>query len=261
MNRKYTSLFVLLTLALALLLALLPALPAWADLIPGHVDTGFDPGSGADDDILTVAVQADGKVLIGGEFTTVEGAGRNRIARLNADGTLDTSFDPGAGADDRVRTVAVQPDGKILIGGSFTAVDGVARNRIARLNADGSLDTSFDPGTGADIAVRTMVVQTDGKVLIGGDFTTVNGVARSHIARLNADGSVDTSFNPGTGASATVYAVAVQPDGQVLIGGNFTTVNGVGRSRIARLNANGSLDTSFDPGTAVSYTHLRAHET
>ncbi|MBU1878290.1 MAG: delta-60 repeat domain-containing protein, partial [Chloroflexi bacterium] len=122
-------------LALVLLLALGPAPPAQADLIPGHVDTGFFPGTGADNDILAVALQADGKVLVGGNFTTMNTLAYNRIARLHADGAVDTSFDPGTGADNRVRAVAVQTDGKILIGGSFATVDGVARNCIARLNA------------------------------------------------------------------------------------------------------------------------------
>jgi uncharacterized delta-60 repeat protein len=225
---------------------------ARADLTPGNLDTGFSPGVGADHDVLTVAFQADGKVLIGGNFTTVNTLAYNRIARLNADGTLDNSFDPGTGADDRVRAVAVQPDGKILIGGSFSTVNGVICNRIARLNSDGSLDTSFDPGSGLDNAVRSVVVQADGKVLIGGDFTTVNDVARNRIARLNADSSLDTSFNPGSGAGAVVYAMAVQPDGKVIIGGGFNTVNGVGRNHIARLNEDGSLDSTFDPGTGAN---------
>jgi uncharacterized delta-60 repeat protein len=238
--------------AMVLFLSLYLIAPAQADLIPGHVDTGFFPGVGADDEVLAVAVQADGKVLASGNFTTFDTMAYNRIVRLNADGTLDTSFDPGSGADDRVRTIAVQTDSKVLIGGSFTTVDGVEHNRIARLNADGSLDTSFDPGAGADSAVRSIVVQADRKVLVGGDFTTVDGVTQAHIARLNADGSLDAGFSTGSGVSSPVYSLAVQADGKVLIGGSFTTVDGTLRNRIARLNADGSLDTSFDPGTGAN---------
>jgi uncharacterized delta-60 repeat protein len=239
-------------LAVALLLSLCLVVPAQADLTPGHVDTGFDPGVGADNEVMAVAVQADGKVLISGLFTTVDGTGRNHIARLNADGTLDTSFDPGPGADDRVRAVAAQTDGKILIGGDFTTVNSVGRNRIARLNADGSVDTSFDPGTGLDSVVRTIVVQADGKLLIGGEFTTVNGVGRNRIARLNADGSLDTTFDPGAGLTSPVYEAAVQADGKVVIVGNFTSYDGEMRNRVARLNADGSLDTTFDPGQGAN---------
>ncbi|MEM6321521.1 MAG: delta-60 repeat domain-containing protein, partial [Bacteroidota bacterium] len=161
----------------------------------GSLDTSFDPGSGTNATVQSVAVQSDGKVLIGGDFTTVNGTSRARIARLNADGSLDTSFDPGSGTNGDVQSVAVQSDGKVLIGGFFTTVDGTGRRRIARLNADGSLDTSFDPGSGTNATVQSVAVQSDGKVLIGGDFTSVDGTSRNSIARLNADGSLDTSFD------------------------------------------------------------------
>jgi len=214
----------------------------------GDVDFSFDPGSSINGAVLAVAVQRDGKVLIGGDFTMVTGAVRGRIARLNPDGTTDHTFLNGmSGASSTVTSVALQPDGKVLIGGWFTTVNGVSRNRIARLNVDGSLDTSFQEGmTGAAGEVRSVALQPDGKVLIGGTFTTVNGVSRNRIGRLNVDGSLDTSFLNGmTGATGEVNPVVLQPDGKVLIGGFFTTVNGVSRNRIARLNADGGLDTSF----------------
>ena len=119
-------------------------------------------------------------------------------ARAQGPGSVDTSFDPGSGANDIVRSVATQPDGKVLIGGYFTAVNGVTCNRTARLNANGSLDTGFNSGSGANNIVLSVVVQPDGKILIGGGFTQVNGVTRSRIARLYADGSLDPSFVPGT---------------------------------------------------------------
>jgi uncharacterized delta-60 repeat protein len=222
----------------------------------GSFDTGFNPGSGANSDVLVSVVQSDGKVLIGGNFSVVNGVARNFIARLNADGSLDTGFNPGSGADNTVHAMAVQGDGKVLIGGSFNTFNGVARNFIARLNADGSLDTGFNLGSGLDnYYVFTLAVQSDGKVLIGGGFSTVNGVTRNHVARLNADGSLDTSFNPGSGANGSyVYGLALQSDGKVLIGGSFNTFNGVARSCIARLNANGSLDTGFNPGSGADNT-------
>jgi uncharacterized delta-60 repeat protein len=241
-----------LALSLAGLLVLFLVLSARADLTPGALDTGFDPGTGTSNTVQAVALQRDGKVLVGGYFTQVDGVARNNIARLNADGVLDTNFDPGTGANGLVYAVASQPDGKVLIGGVFTQVNGVERNSIARLNANGSLDTTFDPGTGANDQVWAVAIQSDGKVLIGGDFTQVNGVGRGRIARLNPDGSVDTSFDPGAGANWQVFAVALQLDGKVLIGGNFVLVNGASRPYVARLNADGSLDTNFDPGT-VSY--------
>ena len=220
----------------------------------GSLDTSFDPGAGANGWVGDVAMQADGKVLICGVFSTVDNVARNRIARLNADGSLDTSFDPGTGANSAVYAVSVQADGKVLIGGAFATVDGAVRDRIARLNADGTLDTSYDPGTGTDGNVWAIQLQVDGKALIGGEFTTVDGTGRNRIARLNGDGSLDVGLDSGTGASNVVQAVVLQPDGKVLVGGYFTTVDGTGRNQIARLNANGSVDTLFDPGTGANGT-------
>ncbi len=218
----------------------------------GSLDPSFDPGSGANHSILSLAVQPDGKVLVVGWFTNYGGTARNYIARLNTDGSLDTDFAPGSGANHVISSFALQLDGKVLVSGNFTSYNGTARNYIARLNADGSLDTSFNPGSGASSPVSSFFVQPDGKVLIGGGFTSYNGTARHRIARLNPDGSLDTSFNPGSGADGMVYSLAVQSDGKVLLGGNFTSYDGVPRNRIVRLNADGSLDTSFDPGSGAN---------
>ncbi|MFN7155716.1 MAG: IPTL-CTERM sorting domain-containing protein, partial [Acidovorax sp.] len=172
----------------------------------------------------------------------VGGQMRNRIARLNADGTLDAGFNPDV-PNGLVYSLAVQPDGKVLVGGAFTTLVGQPRNRIARLNADGTLDAAFNPD--ANNAVFSLAVQPDGKVLVGGSFTSVGGQMRNRIARLNADGTLDAGFNPGAGS--TVLSVAVQPDGKVLVGGQFTTLVGQPRNRIARLNADGTLDAGFNP--------------
>lgn len=216
----------------------------------GSLDTSFDPGTGASHGVRTLALQPDGKVLIGGNFNRVNGVDRMLIARLNADGSLDTSFDPGGWVveTDWVSALALQPDGKVLVGGYFTLTNSLAYRDIVRLNADGSLDTTFDPGTGANNWVGSLALQPDGKVLVGGGFTEINGVSRGNIARLNANGSLDTSFDTSTGASHGVRALVLQPDGKVLIGGDFIRVNGVDRMLVARLNVGGSLDTSFDPG-------------
>jgi len=224
----------------------------------GTLDYGFDPGSGPDDLVNTVALQGN-KVIIGGYFTHVSGTAQGYVARLDSSGALDASFDPGSGADGPVLALVVQGDGKVLLGGEFTTINGIARNNIARLNSSGSLDTSFDPGTGVSGAlfssVKSIAVQGDGRVILGGTFTSVNGAARTNIARLNADGSLDNGFNPkvhvaGAGVLAGVNAMAVQSGGKIVIGGDFTGINGVARTNVARLNSNGSLDTSFNPGTA-----------
>jgi len=237
----------------------------------GTVDTSFDPN--VTGTVSAITVQPDSKILIGGAFTSLNpkdtgAVTRNNIARLNADGTLDTSFNPAA--DNEVRAITVQPDGKILIGGTFTSLNpngsgAVARLRIARLNADGSVDTSFDPR--AESNVYAIAVQSDGKILIGGGFSSLNPngtgvVTRTGIARLNTDGSVDSSFDPQPDkypGSASIFAIALQPDGRILIGGEFDSLNpngsgAVTRNNMARLNADGSLDDVFDPNTSIIET-------
>src|SRR5437867_4031822 len=113
--------------------------PGWAQDAT-IIDAGFNPGTGADGDIFAVALQADGRILIAGRFTSVAGQSRGRIARLNSEGTLDPTFNPGSGANNNIRTLLVLDDGSILVGGQFTNYNGIARSRIARLQADGAVD-------------------------------------------------------------------------------------------------------------------------
>lgn len=221
----------------------------------GTIDASFNPGTGADYWVTSAALQPDGKLLIGGWFYSYNGIERNRIARINGDGSLDTSFDPGTGIDSWswINAIVLQPDGKVLIAGEFTTYNGIERNRIARLNPDGSIDTSFDPGNGPSEVVKSIFLQPDGKILIGGLFSDYNGTARNRIARLNPDGSLDTSFNPGDGANSSVVTIDVQVDGKILIGGDFFSYDGEARNYVARLNTDGTLDDSFDPGTGANY--------
>jgi uncharacterized delta-60 repeat protein len=223
---------------------------------PGDLDTSFlNPDVGPN--VFAQALQADGKVLIGGSFTTVGGVGQSALARLNSDGTRDTGFNPSL--DDWALAIAQQPDGKVIVGGAFRFVGGVGRARLARLNADGTLDTTFaDPLVGpflpADAAVWVIALQPDGKVLIGGRFASVGGQNRRGLARLNADGTLDTTFgDAGLDVASgnnykAVRSIALQPDGKVLIGGTFASVGGQARANVARVNADGTLDTTFaDP--------------
>ena len=184
-----------------------------------------------------------------GDFTTFNGYNRNRIARLNADGTIDQSFLITTGANASVLAADLQPDGKIIIGGVFTSINGVIKNCIARVNTNGSVDNAFNQTSGANNSVQEFAFQPDGKILAGGNFLTYNGVDVGFFTRLNPDGSIDNSFSGFIGASAEVVAIALQPDGKILIGGGFNFVNGVARNKIARLNADGSLDPTFIIGS------------
>ncbi len=214
----------------------------------GLLDTTFDPGTGFDASIHALAIQSDDKILVGGQFTEYDGTLRNRIARLNTDGSLDLSFDPGDGFDSTVSSLVIQSDGKIIAGGSFTAYDGTPRIRIARLNTDGTLDMSFDPGDGFSGQVSSLIIQSDDKIMAGGSFTAYDGTPRIRIARLNTDGSLDGSFDPGDGFDSSVNSLSIQSDGKIVVGGQFIEYDGTPRIRIARLNTDGTLDGSFDPG-------------
>ncbi|MBP6390878.1 MAG: hypothetical protein KA352_08280 [Flavobacteriales bacterium] len=226
----------------------------------GSLDIPFaeTPGAWATFPVLifSLAVQPDGKVIVAGQFSDYGGFTRPGLARINADGSLDTSFNPGTGASGGISSVALQPDGKIVIGGGFSGYNGIPRNKIARLNANGSLDLSFNPGTGpapTTNGITSVTVQPDGKIIIGGDsFTSYNGIPRNRIARLNADGSLDTSFDPGTGFPGAVLSIQHQPDGKIIAAGGFSSYNGTPRNNITRLNADGSLDTGFNPGSGAS---------
>ncbi len=221
----------------------------------GSLETGLNATASITGSVSAIARQSDGKVLIGGTFNAVNGTARVNIVRLNAGGTLDASFNPGTGANSAVNSIAIQSDGKIIIGGGFLTYNGVSVNHIARLNADGSLDTSFNGGTAfglGAVGINTIAFQTSGKILVGGTFLTYNGVAVSRILRLNGDGSLDTSFSVGTGASSTVRKIVVQPDQKIVVGGDFQTFNGVTKNRIMRLNADGTDDSSFITGTSFN---------
>jgi uncharacterized delta-60 repeat protein len=229
------------------------AQPGTMDLSFNPDDVGFGNGDGPNSTVRTTAIQSDGKIIIGGFFTSFNGTSQNRIARLNNDGSLDTTFNPGTGANNEILTLVLQSDGKIIVGGDFSTFNGVIRTRIARLNTDGSLDTTFNPGTGANNDVVSIVIQNDGKIIIAGRFVSFNGFSRSRIARLNNDGSLDTSFNPGTGANDEILTTTVQSDGKIIIGGRFESFNGTPQNYIARLNTDGSVDTTFNPGTGADF--------
>jgi uncharacterized delta-60 repeat protein len=220
----------------------------WAAAIPGTVDPSFITGVSTDGSVRAIAVTPDNQIVIGGSFFRVNGINRNNLARLNADGSVDLTFDPQLGPSDSVLALAVQTNGMVLIGGDFVSVNNTPRSHVARLRTDGSVDPAFDPGSGTDLPVWSIVVQTNGQVLLGGDFLTVGNQTRHRVARLNSNGSVDTnypSFQGSLTASDSVRAMALQSDGRLLIGGNFTFVDGALALRLARLTAEGAIDPTF----------------
>jgi uncharacterized delta-60 repeat protein len=264
----------------------------------GTLDPSFDPGSGFNVAPSFIALQPDGKILTIGTFTSYNGTSRFGFARVNSDGSLDSSFDPDVSESggEPVLAAALVADGKILIGGSFFGVDGVPQRTLARLNSNGGLDPSFSPIFGTGARVRAILVQTDGKIMVGGSFSGVNGFSRQNLVRLNSDGSLDESFNAGTisevykvarqtdgkyltthsvslsrknidgsvdasfqgSTNGFVYSVVPQPDGTIVIGGQFSIVSGSARGNFARLASNGVLDSLFIPEGANNAVNVIA---
>ncbi|MBS1797001.1 MAG: VCBS repeat-containing protein [Acidobacteria bacterium] len=268
----------------------------------GVFDPTLAPGVTRTGNVYKVVPQPDGKVLIAGDFLTIGGVKRNGLARLNADGSLDTSFVPffnNRATATPVFSLGLQPDGKILysspnilgfgrlnadgsqdtgfnpplansvndfallpngqivLGGDMQVGSSSDHKYLARVNSNGTFDSSFAP-VQPNALLWKVFAQADGKILIGGEFTAIGANARGRIARMNADGTLDTGFNPAGGANASVLSIAGQPDGKVLLGGAFSTLNGsAGQVSIGRLNADGTLDTGFVQSTNGAVTQIR----
>jgi uncharacterized delta-60 repeat protein len=231
---------VLFLLAFVLLLA--GSAPVRAQAV---LDAAFDPN--ADFPVWALAVEPDGRILIGGDFSFLSPNGgpsifRNFIARLNQDGTVDPTFNPSANGS--VREIQLQPDGKILVAGGFTTIGTQGRRYIARLDPVTGFADSFNPS--AESYVYSIGLQADGKVLAGGLYTSIGGKERNHFARLDPVTGLADSFDPNP--SALVYKILVQPDGKILASGQFGTMGGQTRIGIARLDPITGLPDSFDPG-------------
>ncbi|SHG61094.1 T9SS sorting signal type C domain-containing protein [Flavobacterium defluvii] len=226
----------------------------------GSFDNEFNSGGKSANNIIKTAVlQSDGKMILGGNFTSYNEQLYNRIVRIFPDGSIDNTFNAGSGFNGQINSMVLQSDGKIIIAGSFTRFNNDSSViRIVRLMPDGSRDLSFNPGTGTEAAIEEMLIQPDGKILVGGRFTTFNGRDFLHLVRLNTDGSIDTSFNIKEGFDKNVYSLALQSDGKIIVGGSFLTYNKVSQKRILRLNSDGSLDTGFDSGIGFNKGEVRS---
>ncbi len=223
-------------------------------LANGALDTTWTPAPITGSTVTTMVAQPDGKIILGGAFLSVGGVSSSRIVRLNADGSMDSGFATGSGFSSTVNALALQADGKIVAGGAFTSINSFAAQRIARLNVDGTVDTSFNSILGFDGTVSAVALQADGKIVAGGSFTSYNGVIATRIARLNGDGTLDSGFVTGAGFDSTVSALAVQTDARIVVGGAFATYNGASSSRIARLHPSGVRDSSLPVGAGFNST-------
>ena len=233
------------------------------NLPPGSPDVGFNPNTAFNGSVLALALQSNGQILAGGNFTKVAGSLVSDLARLGTDGTLDTSFMSGISSslNGAVQALANQTDDRIIVGGDFTSIDGAHQNYLVRLMTDGTLDSTFNPGSGADSSINAVAETFIGGsryIYVGGAFGNFNNLPCPGLVRLVGDevangdgGTVDSSFATGLGFDAPVYAVAVYPTnspyaGKVLIGGAFTRYNGNLQTYLIRLNQDGTEDTNYD---------------
>jgi uncharacterized delta-60 repeat protein len=221
----------------------------------GSLDPSFDTseadgGGIVGDGITAMALQADGKILLGGGSFLVSNMTFNGIVRLDTNAALDLTFQPESGASNGdVLAIGFQSAGQIIVGGSFTGFNGVPNSYLARLNFDGSVDTSFNNGGLQDGYIQNFAITPQDQIVICGSFTSINGYSRNGIARLNSNGTLDTTFNPGFGFNGSISAICAQSNGMVVIAGSFTQFNGSSCAGLARLNTNATLDTSFGVGT------------
>lgn len=194
--------------------------------------------------VMALAQQDDGLILIGGSRNPVT---QHLLLRVQKDGSLDPNFNIADSDNGIINDVAIQPDGKILAVGTFIHYDRILSRRIVRLNPDGSRDEDFDIGAGANNTINVVRLLQDGKILIGGTFTQFDGVSINRLARLNQDGSLDETFQTGTGPSGAVNDIQILEDGEILVGGNISNYNGqqVTGSGIIKINPDGTLDDSF----------------
>lgn len=228
----------------------------------GYEDVAFDAPaltSTSTPFVKAIDTQTDGKIICGGLFT-IGGVTPQNLVRLNEDGSRDSTFNIGSGPNNEVHAILTLPDGKILVGGRFTSFNGTACRGIVRLLATGALDTGFsNPAFSASFtsSIYSIAVQSDSKIIVGGSFdASSTSPYRSSVARLNANGTLDSSFDIGFGAHAagntsatsTVNAVCILPDGRVAVGGSFTGFNGTNKNRFVVLSSSGALDNSYTTG-------------
>jgi uncharacterized delta-60 repeat protein len=216
----------------------------------GDIDTSFHPSPGTFGLVYALAEQPDGKLLVGGWYTSFNGVATDCVVRLMPDGSLDPNFLIRNGIGNQyIKSIVVQPDGKILVGGGFYQNSAYQSNRITRLNPDGTTDATFVVNLGFNGIVTDIKLLSNGQIMVAGDFTNYAGSIANRIVRLNSNGSIDATFNPGSGPSSVVADMEIQPDGKIILGGSFTTYNGTNKNKIARIFANGTLDAGF---TAIS---------
>lgn len=236
-------------------------------LSDGSISSTFSVGSGFNGIVNAISSNSiDNNLVVGGDFTTYQGTARNRIIRLTATGSIDTSFSIGSGFNSTVEEITHDNNARVLVGGIFTAYNGTSQGSITRLNTDGTIDGTFSTniGSGFDQRVRAITCQTDGKILVGGDFNSFDGNLNNAITRLNSDGTIDGTFSTNIGIGFTKYdfnfdielpgkVYTIELDyfnSYIMVGGDFDSLdsNLVGPN-IVKLNMDGTIADTYFAGT------------
>ena len=223
----------------------------------GSRDTSFNPGGAGTSGLIdAIKRQADGRILLGGTFSTYNGQPANKIVRIHPNGSIDTSFQTGMGFAGNVRTIDVQADGKIVVGGTFVVYNGRTALRLIRLWPDGRVDSTFNTGTGVNATVRKVLARADGSIVVLGDFATYNGTTVNRVAVLSSTGQLLSGVNNCSGTNGSMQSAVELLDSSLLVGGGFTQAGGMTHRGVIRLVAAAAVGQASQPMLAVAGTSL-----
>ena len=232
-------------------------------LLPnGSVDGTFVSGFSSDGFSVGVTCLESlpgGAIMVGGYFTRYAGSPAGRYAFITPSGTPAPGYAAGAGADSHVFDIDVQPNGKILLCGFFDTVAGHPSACVARLNGNGSVDTTFGTGSQLGAVAYSVEGQTDGKVIVGGSFSNFFGLGQRYLGRLNPDGKLDESYLGNAGPDLNVYGLTLDSEGRLLVAGQFSDYRGEPMAGLGRLLADGSRDPSFSFDRIVSASFFQEY--
>jgi hypothetical protein len=236
-------------------------------LLPnGDVDTSFNTGTGFNNNSFgfqSITKQADGKILATGNFTSFNGTARNRIARLNTDGSLDSSLVIGTGFNGITSGVEVDSQGRIVVCGSYSSYNGTTSQRIIRLTSGGTVDYSTSTN-GFNNVTNSVVINSDDSMYVGGYFSQYSGFSSNRLIKLTSGFTVDSTFDIGAGLNSNTSNQPVglisDGDGGVYVFGYFTTYSGITANRLTKLLPTGQIDPNFNIGNGFNGPVITAYK-
>lgn len=212
----------------------------------GEIDTSFDYSTGFNNTVRVICIQSDGKILVGGGFTTYKGLTANGIIRLNPNGSIDSSFNSGIQTlNGPVWSIVCDSNDNIYVGGGFDSYSGFSAQRIVKLTPNGSVDQSFNLNSGFDNVVNKITVDSSDNLYVGGFFISYSGQSANRIIKLLNNGKKDITFDNTTGFNGRVNDIKIDVSGKLYVVGSFTTYKGATNTRIIKLNTDGTKDATF----------------